>query len=38
MTQPALPSLAELENDAEFRARHVGPDARDEQQIGRAHV
>ncbi|MCK6426702.1 MAG: aminomethyl-transferring glycine dehydrogenase [Burkholderiaceae bacterium] len=31
MTQPALPTLAELENDAEFRARHLGPDARDEQ-------
>ena len=33
MTQPALPSLAELENDAEFRARHLGPDARDEQHM-----
>jgi glycine dehydrogenase len=33
MNQPALPSLAELENDAEFRARHLGPDAHDEQRM-----
>ncbi len=33
MSQPALPTLAELENDAEFRARHLGPDAHDEQRM-----
>ncbi|OWQ92066.1 glycine dehydrogenase (aminomethyl-transferring) [Roseateles aquatilis] len=27
----ALPSFAELENDREFHARHIGPDAHDEQ-------
>ncbi|MCA0243289.1 MAG: aminomethyl-transferring glycine dehydrogenase [Proteobacteria bacterium] len=30
MLMSALPPLAELENDAEFCARHIGPDAADE--------
>ena len=29
----ALPSLAELENPDEFRARHIGPDASDEAHM-----
>ena len=29
----ALPSLAELEDATAFRARHIGPDARDEAQM-----
>ncbi|MEK8050644.1 aminomethyl-transferring glycine dehydrogenase [Ideonella sp. DXS22W] len=30
---PALPSLAELENAAEFTARHIGPDADEQAQM-----
>ncbi len=30
---PALPTLAELEDAAEFTARHIGPDAADEQHM-----
>ncbi|HOM15234.1 MAG TPA: hypothetical protein PLB41_18180, partial [Rubrivivax sp.] len=30
---PALPTLADLEDAAEFAARHIGPDAADEQRM-----
>jgi glycine dehydrogenase len=33
MLQPARPPLAELENANEFVARHIGPDAADEQHM-----
>ena len=33
MLKSTLPTLAELENAAEFHARHIGPDAADEAQM-----
>ncbi len=33
MTTAPLPTLAELENPAEFQARHIGPDAADQAQM-----
>jgi glycine dehydrogenase len=33
MPMPATPAFAELENRAEFAARHIGPDAHDEQRM-----
>jgi glycine dehydrogenase len=33
MSMTALPSLAELENAAEFAARHIGPEAADERRM-----
>ena len=33
MTTASLPTLAELENPAEFQARHIGPDATDQARM-----